>query len=238
MRPDKLILTTSGFYSEDLIDSSMREFVELDNETLLESWNVPVRIDEMVSLHNLFSVLRKMTPETRNSLELLTNSSLDLYLDEATKIYPTVPPADEPTIHAIELLKDINISNWDDLSKTSLEVDLFCNGIATDSTGQVKIDTATIPWYRLRSLPLILNKTAHVTISTWAQSVADSSDLSGRTHVKDMRFEWSIEFTLGEMFQALLNEIALFGNPKHRDELVNEQSQLSMNTESTNEYEN
>lgn len=221
----------------------VRTKLMLDTHLFFAAWNGPLTIEGDVTLSDLVKILKSMDPLVLQFVGVVCGANLDAYLDQ--DLTPVPDDDDGSKLTHIEVYKYYETSNFDGETWDMTEA-VSAHGIGAPwqdaYEGQYK-DTPVeergnsyaiefTPWNKLMHLPIrLLNPS---TLSTTTYKKLDKpkntgffdkeGNLKGKGWTRDTEFvgceikKVEVNYTLGDFFNGLFNELCFFSTPSRRQE--------------------
>ncbi len=199
-----VILNKDGFLLEEWNSDKRKDEREVlvFNMGFFYYWHSSFKIDGTVTLLDLINIIKG---KYITLLEMLTQSSIQLYIDEIDK--ECEENADE--IKAIDIRKYYMIHNYGDEPSTIGE-EIHCSGLYKEpytdpNCPEYKHKHCAIeftPWHALKDLPIIINSKA---------TLLEEADY-------DNQKIYNTSFSVADFFNGLTSEICFFGSPDTRDD--------------------
>jgi hypothetical protein len=178
----------------------------------LTGWTHKLEIQEEITLQDLVNIMGDLEPETNTLIELITDSNVLPYLEEIDK---EQKEREEPdNISYIEIYKTLETSEFEGNKYTY-------DGVCAHGIGKEKIvdefskepylpnyGLEFTPWNELKDKPI---RFGHATLT-----------MPKGDHDYEVIDNLEYDFTMGDFFLGLFNELCFFGHPEDRDEQLDE----------------
>jgi len=242
---DKVILKKDGLWASEWDSKKKKEVrTKLDTTThlFLLAWHTPLKIEGKVRLKDLAAYLKSFDPLVLDLVAKLCHANLAEYLKDE-HLVPKRDPDRKTKLHAIEVYKYYEMSNYDDLEKWDMQDHTVsahgigepweegCEDVPLEKRGNSYAIEFT-PWAYMMNLPLTVKETVTLCKHRWKKQKPKRMGFKRKGSKKFERgLSWvtdrttdgfentdvRVTYQLGEFLYGLFNELCFFVDPVRRD---------------------
>jgi len=186
-------------------DEEKKEFRDLPIPQWVGRWTELIeRVDEDVTLGDVFSMVRKLPEDIRQLVgEMVGSREIDLFLEEALE---PLGPDEEKWLHYVEVYRLMEI--WDHKEGGLNQADSYAATAGRCEGDDTRYSYSLLPTNQLVHIKIKLTNELRLV------------DMRKGQETEEQRLRCSM--TLGEFMYAVFDDIVFYGPPKERDEFLSD----------------